>query len=1072
MDVALEDLVCLVLYERTASEGADVPSESAATVALTPTELASSIGIDPTDVPGRLDVFQTTTRLTDEDALTESIRTTDAGVERSVYRLTEAGVERALACRHRLLDRSDAFDPVTVDDDRPLWDVLNATPETPLATTLAGLSAEPVETASGYVSGEQFVGRTRSLATLVDALDSIDTRGGQTLFVTGEAGVGKSALVERLLEQSADHGVTVGRAACQRGTDAPYGPLRRAIERAFDPSVLDPLSRATSADIPDAPLSARQSALLGDVSTAVCDRSTTQPTLLFVDDLQWAGPSTLALFERLAGECGAWVYPLLLVGAYRPGAVEPDAPLATLRDRLHPSNRVTGVELRPFDRDDTARFVRRLVGDATVPTAFVDVIQEATNGNPLIVDEAVTGLLERGEIDPAEGRYPRSIEELDVPGGAEGAVERRIQALDETTTDILETASIIGRTVTLETLASTVSIPEARLRAYLSVLVDARLLEWTGEPEADPVQFASGLVRETILAGLADDRRQALHERAAERLIAADAPPSAIAGQCEAAGEHARAIEYYERAADRARATYAGEAALDAYERALELADRLGEPDRAAAIRLDIGRTRFVRGEPDRAESQYEQAISLATDDVVACRAAHRLAELLIKAGSIERGLEVAQDALDGASDAVPPADRCRLHRVTGWGLVQLGDIDAARESFESCLAVAESADDPSLRALATHDLGTLDGKVGLFERAEDRLSDAVSTFEELDEAHYCAKSLTNLALVSRQSGDLEAALDANDRALSIQRERGLRETLPDALLNQALLYRARGDLTAAVAEYEAAIDVGTEIGRIERVAKARVQLAGVQLRRGRLDVAAARCRDAIATFEDLDGTDGLVLAYAVRARINGYGGAVDRAREDAQRALSLARDLGNDDRIAAARNVLGWVHRIDGDPEIACDHHEAAIDLVDAGANDVDVTRYRIELVADLTEAGDADRAVSLASETVRAAQATDERLLEARARSRLGACALTTGSLDRAERELETAIRIQRDCEAVTDRAESLLAHARVAAARDAFDDAASRLDVVSGLVSEYGLGRFDQPTHALRERLEART
>ncbi|WP_247729589.1 ATP-binding protein [Halovivax limisalsi] len=1069
MDVALGDLVCLVLYERTASGEGDGPSNGRSTVALTPTDLASGVGIDPTDVPGRLDVFQTTMRLTDEGELTESIRTTDAGIERSVYALTEAGWERALACRRRLLEQSEAFDPSTVADDRPLWDVINATPETPLSSVLAGLSSEPVATSSGYVSGEVFVGRAVELETLVEALDSIDSRGGQTLFVTGEAGVGKSALVERLLDRAASDGVTVGRAACQRGNDAPYGPLRRAIERAFDSSVLDPLARATSEDLADAPLSTRQSALLGDVSTAVCDRSTDQPTLLFVDDLQWAGPATLALFERLADECGAWIYPLLLVGAYRPGAVAADAPLGEMRERLDASDRVASLAVAPFDRDDTARFVRRLVGDATVPAAFVDLVQEATGGNPLIVEEAVAGMLERDEIDPAQGRYPRSLEELDVPGGAEGAVERRIRALDETATDILETASIIGRTVDLETLASTVSIPEARLGAYLSVLVDARLLEWTGEPEADPIQFASGLVRETILAGLADDRRQALHERAAERLIAADAPPSAIAGQCEAAGQLARAIEYYERAADRARATYAGEAAVDAYERALRLADRLGEPDRAASIRLEIGRTRFVRGEPDRAESQYERALSLASDDAVACRAAHRLAELRIKAGSVERGLDVARDALELATDAVPPADRCRLHRVTGWGLVQRGDFDGARGAFEACLDVAEDAEDPTLYALATHDLGTLDGKTGLFERAERRLTDAVSSFERLDEAHYCAKSLTNLALVHRQSGDLEAAIDANERALSIQRDHGLRETLPDALLNQALLYRARGNLSQAVDEYESAIEVGADIGRTERVAKARVQLAQVHVHRGRLDLAAARCREAIATFEDLDGTDGLVVAYVTRARTNGYAGAVDRAGEDARRALSLARELGNDDRVAAARDVLGWVRRIDGDPETARDHHEAAVELAGDGANDVDVTRYRVELVADLREAGELDRALDLATETVTAAGATDEQLLEARARSRLGACCLALESFDRAERELEAAIGVQESCGATVDRVESLLDRCRVAAASGAVDDATDRLDAASGLVSEYGLGLFEGPARALRATLD---
>ncbi len=1065
MDLSLDDLVCLSLLEQATSSDETPGDESDPLVARSPTGIATALGIDPDDVRARLDVFDTATTLVARGDLTDAVRTTDDGTERYVYELTDAGRERAVELRRRVVEDTEC-EPAANGDavaTRPLTAVLDTDP----GAARSGLSSSPDVSESSRFTGHLFVGRADELEELTEVIERIESRGGQTLFVTGEAGVGKSALVERFLSHAHESGIVVGRAACQRGSEEPYGPLRRAIGSAFDWSVLEPLAATDRPGMGDgAILSARRSALLGDVSTAVCDRSTTQPTVLFVDDLQWADASTLALFERLADECAAWVYPLLLVGAYRPGSCTDDDRLTAMRRRLSASTRVSELPVQPFDRETTGGFVRYLVGEVDVPDGFVDRVHESTGGTPLVVEEAVTGLLAADELDPERGRYPRTV---DVDGGAEWAIEHRVHSLDETGREIMETASVVGRRVDYDVLQSAVSLPESTLRDYVTLLVDDRLLNWTGEPGADAVQFASGLVRETILADLDEDRRQRLHERAVAGLIEAGAPPSTIAEQCEAAGQLAAAIDHYERAAERARATYAGAAAIESYERALDLAERLDVTDRATSLRLELGRTRFVRGEPERAATLFETACEDAIDDELACRACHRLAEIRIKGGTVAAGLDVAEAGLERASEAVSAADRCRLHRVRGWGLLQLGELDGARDAFERQLAVANAADEPLLRALSNHDLGSLDGKTGAFERAEERLTSAVSAFDRLDEANYCSKSLTNLSLVYRQSGDLQAAIEANERALSLQRKHGFQETLPDSRLNQALLYRASGNLSRAVEEYEAAVEVAGEIGREERAGKARINLAQVHARRGRLDLAEVRCREAIATFEEFDGTDGLTLAYATRSRIHDLAGAFDRAREDADASLALARELGNDDRIAEARNALGRVHRTAGDPETACTHLEAASELAAAGANDVDGTRYRLELVAGLLDAGRSEAAHDVATTALAAAANTDERLLEARARSRYGACCVELGDHDRAETELGTALEIQRTCGATADRCASLLALCDLDLARSRFDAAQDRLDVVTALIAEYGLERFSERVAQLRDRLE---
>ncbi|AGB17007.1 tetratricopeptide repeat protein [Halovivax ruber XH-70] len=1057
MDHSLADLVCLYLAADPASEhdGSRAETESPAA----PVDIATGIGIDPADISSRLGVFEALTGLVTDGFLTETVQRTAAGYERTVYELTDSGRARARDVRRTLdsppdTDREEYQPAAGID-----WQENDVySPPRPVEPNDGG---EPDET--------RFVGREAELEFLYSALSSIHRRGGRTLFVTGDRGVGKSTLCARVIEQARERDVAVGRARCSRDADEPYGPLRRAIDRAFDEPVPDALIDPPAATLDDgASIAARRSGLLGHVADAVCDRVIDRPTLLVVDDLHNAGASTLALFERIATASAAWVYPLMLVGVYRPRAVGDAAPLAAMRARLSTDVRIDDQVVEPFERAETARLVR-LARGPDVSTQLVDRIHETAGGNPLFVAETLAGLAESGATtDPtaaADSAGPATS--LELPAAPERAIERRLEPLDDAGWAVIEAAAILGHRIEPDVLRSIVSLPESDVSAYVRLLVDARFLDRTDDGET--LTFPSEVVRETVVDSTAPDRRRELHGRAADALVDTDAPPATIAHHCAEADASSRAIEYFERAAQRAHRRYAGSNAIELYERALDLATQIDETRRVADLQLALGETRFVRGEYELAAEHFVAARDGATDATNSARAHHRLAEILVKRGDVDRGIETATAGLGAVTDDVPAADRCRLHRVLGWGLIQRGELADARDAFEQQAAVAADAADDSLLALADHDRGTLAGMTGEIECAEAKLAAAAAAFDRLDDPNLRAKSLTNLALVYRRSGRLDDALAANDRALAIQREYGYLETLPDSLLNQAELQYARGDLALATDSYEAAIDAAMDSGRDERAAKARTNLSQVLTERGRLGLAFRRCQAAIDAFDRLGASDGLVLAYTARAAINRCAGEFENARADAERALSLARDLGNDDRVAAARNALGLVARSTGEVTDALAHHEAAASLSADGGADVAAMTYRLEAIADRLADPERDSADELASLARTVVDEADERVLAARASTRYGRACRRCGAFEAAQRALDEACEAQEALGAVVDRCETLLARCALELDTDRPGEAANSLSVANGVIQEYGLAMYSERVDQLHRRLE---
>ena len=537
------------------------------------------------------------------------------------------------------------------------------------------------------------------------------------MLVAGEAGAGKSALIDRFAhELRADHWrLVVGR--CPEADGAPpawaWVEVVRALAADVDPgplaTALTPLLDETARPATESDASFGRfllsRALVGYLSAA----ARTGPLAIVLDDLHRGDSETLALLDTVATE-GAGV-PLLVVAAYRPAEVR-----AGLRDALAGLAALppTRLALPGLDSTQAARLIRSVAGtqpDAVTLAALV----ERTAGNPFYLAESARLLGSEGSL----------VALSKVPEGVRDVLRRRFARLPELTVSILRLAAVIGRDVDIDVLVHAAEVDEDTVLDALEAGVLAGLLV---EPAPGRVRFAHVLVRDTLFEDAPRLRRGRWHGRIADALLAVHPEDAtALAHHYHHAGTTAtarRAVDAGVRAADMAVARYAHETAAELYEQALADLDRVADPapvdtvvdsadaDHHLAERVELrgrlARSQLAAGAGVKALATRNQAIRTADR-------AGRF-DLLIRSLTawdlptpwINRPYGVVDDEMVAmihralASSDLRPDDatRCRLLCAL---VGELDEADVALPFAQEAEELARRTADPVLLGLALH---------------------------------------------------------------------------------------------------------------------------------------------------------------------------------------------------------------------------------------------------------------------------------------------------------------------------------------------------------------------------------
>ncbi|HEU0029860.1 MAG TPA: AAA family ATPase [Kofleriaceae bacterium] len=535
------------------------------------------------------------------------------------------------------------------------------------------------------------LGRAGELAALeAAAREAIGGGGAALLLIEGEAGIGKTRIVDELVRRV--RGARVGRAKCRAlERELAFAPIADAL-RGFAGEALRDVERFPGLveivpEIAGAALGRTRA-----FESLVAIVAAHAPLVLVFDDLHWADASSLSalayLARRVAGS------PVAIVGSFRSEEVAPDHALRQLEPTVH-------LELPPLTRGEIAA-----VGGAE--------LHVKTGGNALLLVEYLRAL-EEGHTMPAQLR--------DV-------VLARSRMAGPEAHRLLVAASVLGRSFDPELLARLVDGDAIAITEQLEALCARRLLATA--PSGELFDFRHDLIREILYASLSPARRRYFHARAAAQLEGGS-DPGALAYHAELAGSYELAVRSATRAGDEARARWANFEAIAHYERAVRIVDahaELLEPAARELLWLRLGRAQITVGRAEQAHA----ILARARDSARARHDEPALFEALEACAVAQHhGASAPSEALAIGQEALALAERLgdagrigRAHVLVGGPAGSLGRIDDAIAHCEFAIEHARQAGEtPSpvafaRLALAVHHRGDEAAALAWTERAED----------------------------------------------------------------------------------------------------------------------------------------------------------------------------------------------------------------------------------------------------------------------------------------------------------------------------------------------------------------
>jgi DNA-binding SARP family transcriptional activator len=790
----------------------------------------------------------------------------------------------------------------------------------------------PLPTALRRSRGTPCVGRDGELARLQAAWSGAVAGRPAVALLAGPPGVGKTRLAIELAHAVHGESAIVLYGACDDGIVAPHQPFIEALHqlaRAIEPDALLPLLGPGAGEltrmVPE--LSQRLPALgvpttsepeterfrlFHAVAEWLAATAGAQPVLLILEDLHWAGPSTLLTLGHVISRLGD--SRLLIVATYRDTEVSLNPAMTDFLAHISRHEDLVRIEVEGLDVAHSEALMQSLAGNPLDERGrrLAERLQAETDGNPFFIQQIMRHLADTGvTIGAGDDRPDPPPRAVWLPDSVRDAVRRRLLLLPPDTQRVLASAAVFGREAPLRLLARLVDVPD--LAGALEHALAARLLEEVSEGHELRYRFVHALVRTTLYEGQAGLRRAMTHARVAEAI------EDHYAGDLQArlpewthhwvsaapAGHVDQALEACRRAGKAALAVLAFEAAARHFSTGLDLLGQSAPSAAGVDLLLGLAESLFRTGQPEhrRHLEAAWRAVADLDDPALAARAAlccargywsafgavdeervaaielalthcgeneavrahlqaDLAAELIWDRSQEDRYTQLADDALALARQA---GDQATLGAVmvrwlgTFWGL----DYSAQRATLAAeGLQIASALADPVLEVqFATHGIFCSVESVdpSRLQRLHDRLIELTPTLGQPVWEYSVHYALMNYLTVRGNLDDLR-------RCIEQSRDLGIRLGLIEAPF---LALCETGALHWWKDTYEEVVDVVADLAdQVPDIPSMKTWLAAVLARCGRTQPARAlldtfrRCDFAFAP----DHSQGIALAECALA--------------------------------------------------------------------------------------------------------------------------------------------------------------------------------------------------------------
>lgn len=762
----------------------------------------------------------------------------------------------------------------------------SAAPQLEPTETVLASTANALEGAQGTA----FIGRAamlqrlrRAWARAVDGVRSI-------VWIAGEPGVGKTALVEHFAAGLDERAYVRGQCVQQYGSGEPYLPVLEAIaelcRRNSDaPSLLRAVAPTWLLQLPWVGTAEEREALRREVAgvspermlremAEFLDRHTEgHPLLLVTEDLHWADRSTLQLLDFLARRRSRGR--LMWLATFRLAEViATDHPLNALRHELLLHRLCEEIVLDSFSEAEVAQYLAEQWPSIAVDERLAQALHDRTEGVPLFIASIASDIADRSMtsgLSPAE-----LLESTPIPENLLAIIEHYSNQLSDKRRSLLSAAAVCGTEFRVSVVAKVLERESADVAATCERLARERLWLATPHPptregpDDERCAFRHALFRQVIYDRMGSAMRVALHRKVGtvlerDRADGASVSAAQLATHFDLGQSPLQALCYYAEAAETALMQLSPGACLGLTERALSLVSRAPVNGERTSLEITLAALRglaafHLLGAGAEAREAYVRADSLlANEPSHALRGliVHGLGQLLNLRGEFSEALAAADRANALAGDTNDPLLEIAASTTRGQAYMLQGRPRAAREALEQSLPAIDSANaiaeerfiaDPRIALLALLSLQLT--HLGLVDQARQRLDQAYKLLEQRAQPVSLLVTIWCDALVQVRLGDTDRVAAVAEQMSAVVEKFAIAQGRTAARWFRALASARGGEAAAGYRQIRAAYEDNVALGMIAGGSEVLGYAAEALFLEGDLDGASRQLDEAFTIAE------------------------------------------------------------------------------------------------------------------------------------------------------------------------------------------------------------------------------